>query len=92
MKARDNDIDLINSKQIKYRKKNLSTIDKKLLKSISKKDIYKEEYIVLASISILLENKYDFEENFRQMKPKEKQAFKNSPIYNLYCKFDKNNN
>ena len=34
-KNRGNDIDVINSKQIKYRKTGLSTIDKKLLKEIS---------------------------------------------------------
>lgn len=82
-KNRISDIDLINSKQIKYRKKGLSINDKKLLKNVSEKDEYKEDYMILCSIDLLLSNNYSFLEHFKLMSKKEKEIFKEYPIYNL---------
>lgn len=85
-KIRNNDVDIINSKQIKYRKKGLSTIDKQKLNEISKKDEYEKDYIILSCIDILLENRFLFDEHYRLMKSKDKELFKTFPIYNLINK------
>lgn len=83
-KNRNNDIDIINAKQIKYRKKGcLSTNDKKLLSDLSKKEENKEDYQILCCISLLVNNYYSFEENFSKMSKKEQIDFKKVPIYNL---------
>lgn len=84
-KIRNNDVDIINSKQIKYRKKGLSTIDKQKLNEISKRWIRKD-YIILSCIDILLENRFLFDEHYRLMKSKDKELFKTFPIYNLINK------
>ena len=85
-KNRNNDVDIINSKQIKYRKKGLSAIDKKMLNGISKKHEYEKDYIILSCIDILLENRFLFDEHYRLMKAKDKELFKTFPIYNLINK------
>lgn len=85
-KNRINDIDLINAKQIKYRKKNLSFNDKKLLNTISKKKEYKKNYSILCCIDILLENNFNFINHYKSMKKDEKEIFKEWPIYNLLKK------
>lgn len=86
-KNRNNDIDIINAKQIKYRKKGcLSTNDKKLLSDISKKEENRENYQILCCISLLVNNYYSFEENFSKMFKKEQGDFKKYPIYNLASK------
>lgn len=82
-KNRNDDVDIINAKQIKYRKKGLSTNDKKLLSDISKKEENKGNYQILCCISLLIDNHYSFEENFSEMSKKEKSNFKKFPIYNL---------
>lgn len=83
-KNRNNDIDIINAKQIKYRKKGcLSTNDKKILSDISKKEENKENYQILCCISLLINNYYSFEENFSKMSKKAQADFKKFPIYNL---------
>lgn len=75
-RTRNNIVDIINSKQIKYRKKGLSTNDKKILNEISKKDKYKKDYIILSCIDILLENRYLFSEHYRLMKARDKKNLK----------------
>lgn len=85
-KNRINDIDLINSKQIKFRKKNLSFNDKKILKAISDKIEYKEDYQFLCCIDILLDNTFDFNMHYKNMKKKDKEIFNEWPIYNLVKK------
>ena len=85
-KNRINDIDLINSKQIKFRKKNLSFNDKKLLNAISEKDEYKNDYHVLCCIDVLLDNTFDFNMHYKSMKKKDKEVFNDWPIYNLIKK------
>lgn len=82
-KNRNNDFDFINSRQIKYRKKGLSFNDKRLLNDISKKDIYKDDNLILCSIDILLNNKFDYDLHYKNMKKSEKEIFKEWPIYNL---------
>ena len=82
-KNRNNDIDLINSKQIKYRKKNLSFKDKKLLNEISEKEVYKENYQILCCIDILLDNNFTFDIHYKQMTKSNKKIFNTWPIYNL---------
>lgn len=82
-KNRNNDIDLINSKQIKYRKKNLSFKDKKLLNAISEKEVYKENYQILCCIDILLDNNFTFDMHYKQMAKNDKKIFNTWPIYNL---------
>ena len=85
-KNRINDIDLINSKQIKFRKKNLSFNDKKLLNAISEKEEYKNDYHVLCCIDLLVNNTFDFDKHYKSMNKKDKEVFKNWPIYNLLKK------
>lgn len=80
---RNNDFDFINSRQIKYRKKGLSFNDKRLLDDISKKDIYKDDNLILCSIDILLDNRFDYDLHYKNMKKSEKEIFKEWPIYNL---------
>ena len=80
---RNSDIDIINSKQIKFRKKSLSTNDKIILNNISKKEIYKENYILLACIDILLKNKFNYEVHYKLMQLKDRKLFKELPIYSL---------
>ena len=82
-KNRNNDIDLINSKQVKYRKKNLSFKDKKLLNAISEKEVYKENYQILCCIDILLDNNFTFDIHYKQMTKSDKKIFNTWPIYNL---------
>ncbi len=82
-KNRNSDIDIINSKQIKYRKKSLSTNDKKILNNISQNKKYKNDYVLLACIDILLKNKFNYEEHYRLMKSKDRNLLKQFPIYNL---------
>lgn len=82
-KNRNNDIDLINSKQVKYRKKNLSFKDKKLLNAISEKEVYKENYQILCCIDILLDNNFTFDMHYKQMTKSDKKIFNTWPIYNL---------
>lgn len=83
---RKNDIDVINSKQIKLRKKNLSYHDKKILNEIRNKEELKNDYHVLCCIDILLNNTFDFDLHYKSMKKKEKEVFKSWPIYNLLNK------
>lgn len=85
-KNRNNDIDIINSKQIKYRKKGLTTNDKKILSNISKKIDNQNDYQILCCIDILLNNNYNYEENYKKMSKKDKSIFKNFPICNLINK------
>ena len=85
-KNRINDIDLINAKQIKYRKKNLSFNDKKLLNTISEKKEHKKDYTILCCIDILLENNFNFINHYKSMKKEEKEIFEEWPIYNLLKK------
>lgn len=85
-KIRINDIDLINSKQIKLRKKSLSFNDKKLLKAIGEKEEYKNNYYVLCCIDILLDNSFDFNMHYKNMKKKDKEVFDDWPIHNLLKK------
>lgn len=83
-KKRNDDVDIINSKQIKIRKKkSLSYNDKKLLSEIAEKDEYKNNYQILCCIDILLENNYNYNLHFKKMNAKDKEIFKNWPIYNL---------
>ena len=82
-KNRNNDIDLINSKQIKFRKKNLSFTDKKTLKAISEKDEYKNNYQILCCIAILLNNNFDFDMYYKKLNKKDKEKFNEWPINNL---------
>lgn len=83
-KKRNDDVDIINSKQIKLRKKkSLSYNDKKLLSEIAEKDEYKNNYQILCCIDILLENNYNYNLHFKKMNAKDKEIFKNWPIYNL---------
>lgn len=83
-KKRNDDVDIINSKQIKLRKKkSLSYNDKKLLNEIAEKDEYKNNYQILCCIDILLENNYNYNLHFKKMNAKDKEIFKNWPIYNL---------
>ena len=74
-KNRNNDIDLINSKQIKYRKKNLSFKDKKILNAISEKEVYKENYQILCCIDILLDNNFTFDMHYKQKTKSDKKIF-----------------
>lgn len=85
-KNRTNDIDLINSKQIKFRKKSLSFNDKKLLNAISEKEEYKNNYHVLCCVDILVNNTFNFDNHYKSMKKKEKVIFNDWPIYNLIDK------
>lgn len=82
-KKRNNDIDLINSKQIKCRKKCLSFNDKKILNAISKKEEYKNNYPILCCIDILLNNNFDFDLHYKKMKERDKKIFNTWPINNL---------
>ncbi len=85
-KNRINDIDLINSKQIKFRKRNLSFNDKKLLNTISEKEEHKNNYHILCCIDILVNNTFDFAKHYKSMKKKDKEVFNEWPIYNLIKK------
>lgn len=85
-KNRTSDIDLINSKQIKFRKKSLSFNDKKLLKAIGEKEEYKNNYYVLCCIDILLDNYFDFNMHYKNIKKKDKEVFDDWPIHNLLKK------
>jgi len=85
-KNRINDIDFINSKQIKHRKKNLSFNDKKLLNAISEKEEYINNYPILCCIDILLNNNFEFDIHYKNMKKKDKEIFNTWPIYNLLKK------
>ncbi|MBQ4583410.1 MAG: hypothetical protein IJA94_00740 [Bacilli bacterium] len=85
-KNRINDIDFINSKQIKHRKKNLSFNDKKLLNSISEKEEHMNNYPILCCIDILLNNNFEFDIHYKNMKKKDKEIFNTWPIYNLLKK------
>lgn len=85
-KNRVNDIDLINSKQIKHRKNKLSFNDRKLLNAIGEKTEYKNDYQVLCCIDILLDNTFNFNIHYKNMKKKEKKIFNEWPIYNLLKK------
>ena len=82
-KNRNNDIDFINSRQIKYRKKELSFNDKRILKEISEKEEYKTNYPILCCIDILLKNDFDYFMHYKKMKKSDKEIFKDWPIYNL---------
>ena len=77
---------MINSKQIKLRKKSLSFNDKKLLKAIGEKEEYKNNYYVLCCIDILLDNSFDFNMHYKNMKKKDKEVFDDWPIHNLLKK------
>lgn len=68
------------------RKKSLSFNDKKLLKSIGEKEEYKNNYYVLCSIDILLDNSFDFKMHYKNMKKKDKEVFDDLPIHNLLKK------
>lgn len=85
-KNRNNDIDLINSKQIKCRKNCLSFNDKKILNAISEKEDYKNNYPILCCIDILLNNNFDFDVHYKKMKEKDKKIFNIWPINNLIQK------
>lgn len=85
-KNRVNDIDLINSKQIKHRKNKLSFNDKKLLNAIGEKAEYQKDYQVLCCIDILLDNTFNFNMHYKKMKKKEREIFNEWPIYNLLKK------
>ena len=85
-KNRINDIDFINSKQIKHRKKNLSFNDKKLLNAISEKEEHMNNYPILCCIDILLNNNFEFDIHYKNMKKKDKEIFNTWPIYNLLKK------
>lgn len=74
---------IINSKQIKYRKKSLSSNDKRILKQISELPENEKDYMLKCSVDILLENNYSFEEHYKLMSANDKKIFKNYPIYNL---------
>lgn len=82
-KNRNNDIDFINSRQIKYRKKELSFNDKRILKEISEKEEYKTNYPILCCIDILLKNDFDYFMHYKKIKKSDKEVFKDWPIYNL---------
>lgn len=82
-KNRNNDIDIINSKQIKMRKNKLSNNDKHILSEISNKQEYKNDYTIQCCISLLIDNKFNFQENYSKMTKKEKDLFKKYPIFNL---------
>ena len=85
-KNRTSDIDLINSKQIKYRKNNLSYNDKKLLKAIGEKEEYKRDYQLLCCIDILINNEFEFAKHYKSMNDECKKIFNEWPIYNLIKK------
>lgn len=80
---RNNDLDFINSRQIKYRKSQLSYQDKKILNEISEKEEYKNDYLTLCSIDILLNNEFNYSLHYKKMKKTDKKIFVEWPIYNL---------
>ena len=85
---RCNDIDIINSKQIKMRKNvPLSINDKNVLFLISEKNENKGDYSLLCCIDILLNNKYMFEKHYSQMNQEDRKTFNSWPI----CNFINNN-
>ena len=79
----NNDIAIINSKQIKIRKSKLSSNDFKILKSIEEKEENGKNYLVKCAVNILLGNDYLFKDYFKKMSKKDKEIFITWPIYKL---------
>lgn len=74
------DIYEINRMQIIKRKRELTESEKELLYYIRNNNI---DSLVQCAIAILLENKSDFERSFSHLSEREKNIFKELPIYNL---------